>query len=221
MKFLRDSFRTFRLFYAFLVIGAMFFAGLSGCFFFKEPESCYDASIYRAIPYQTISFSNCSLNGDSYLWDFGDGTTSTEENPTHAYSEYGTYEVNLTSTLKEDKTHTVTQSIVVGDLVLEEIQIYNFFTGTKEPVTFSILDPNGSLVRSPSFIMDSDLFILKMDPELVLPDSNYTFIFDAQSSGRREVDIPIYDQVDLNMQIRENNPVDSLSAGFHMLFKSR
>ena len=44
---------------------------------------------------QLVSFTNTSLYGDSYLWNFGDGTTSTEENPTHLYPEAGLYEVSL------------------------------------------------------------------------------------------------------------------------------
>ncbi|WP_410985671.1 collagenase ColA [Bacillus cereus] len=37
----------------------------------------------------------------SYLWDFGDGTTSTEANPTHVYGKEGTYTVKLT--VKDNK----------------------------------------------------------------------------------------------------------------------
>ena len=37
-----------------------------------------------------------SLNADDYFWDFGDGTTSTEENVFHEYDELGTYQVSLT-----------------------------------------------------------------------------------------------------------------------------
>ncbi|MGN7198314.1 collagenase, partial [Bacillus mycoides] len=37
----------------------------------------------------------------SYLWDFGDGETSTEANPTHAYEKEGTYTATLT--MKDDK----------------------------------------------------------------------------------------------------------------------
>ncbi|PEA55728.1 collagenase [Bacillus pseudomycoides] len=37
----------------------------------------------------------------SYLWDFGDGKTSTETNPTHAYEKEGTYTATLT--MKDDK----------------------------------------------------------------------------------------------------------------------
>ncbi|PKL59095.1 MAG: hypothetical protein CVV33_09600, partial [Methanomicrobiales archaeon HGW-Methanomicrobiales-4] len=34
----------------------------------------------------------------SWLWDFGDGQTSIEQNPTHTYSEYKTYTITLTTT---------------------------------------------------------------------------------------------------------------------------
>ncbi len=42
-----------------------------------------------------ISFINNSSNGQTWLWDFGDGSTSTEESCTHTYSSAGTYNVCL------------------------------------------------------------------------------------------------------------------------------
>ncbi len=46
-----------------------------------------------------VSFINTSAeNPVSYLWDFGDGGTSTAENPTHNYTQNGTYTVCLTAT---------------------------------------------------------------------------------------------------------------------------
>jgi len=45
----------------------------------------------------TVSFFDVSLNTASVLWDFGDGNTSTQANPTHTYSAPGTYTVNLTA----------------------------------------------------------------------------------------------------------------------------
>ena len=44
----------------------------------------------------TVTFSNESVNGIDYLWDFGDATTSTEVSPTHTYTTEGTFDVKLT-----------------------------------------------------------------------------------------------------------------------------
>jgi len=44
----------------------------------------------------TIQFTDLSTNVPfSWLWDFGDGTTSTTKNPSHAYTVNGTYSVSL------------------------------------------------------------------------------------------------------------------------------
>lgn len=42
-----------------------------------------------------IEFKNTSKKATSYLWDFGDGTTSTEANPNHKYSLSGKYKIKL------------------------------------------------------------------------------------------------------------------------------
>lgn len=46
----------------------------------------------------TINFDEQSVDGDTYLWDFGDGTTDTIANPTHTYYLAGWYDINLTVT---------------------------------------------------------------------------------------------------------------------------
>lgn len=43
----------------------------------------------------TVNFADSSLYGISYLWKFGDGQTSTQQNPSHTYATNGTYIVTL------------------------------------------------------------------------------------------------------------------------------
>jgi hypothetical protein len=57
-----------------------------------SPSVNYTADNY----FLTIEFSNNSTNGNSYLWDFGDGNTSTNVDPTHTYADEGNYNVCLT-----------------------------------------------------------------------------------------------------------------------------
>ena len=45
----------------------------------------------------TVDFTNNSTNATTYVWDFGDGNTSTENNPSHTYTTAGTYTVTLTA----------------------------------------------------------------------------------------------------------------------------
>ncbi|GIV42296.1 MAG: hypothetical protein KatS3mg034_1606 [Vicingaceae bacterium] len=43
----------------------------------------------------TVQFTNNSVNGNTFYWDFGDGNTSTQVNPSHTYTSYGTFNVKL------------------------------------------------------------------------------------------------------------------------------
>ena len=61
----------------------------------KTPTACFTASSTSVSVGDNVTFTNCSENAKSYSWDFGDGVTSTDENPTHSYSNAGTYTVTM------------------------------------------------------------------------------------------------------------------------------
>jgi len=52
----------------------------------------------------------------SYLWDFGDGTTSTNATPTHMYTSAGTYTILLTATSNNGCIDTLSRVIMVNPL---------------------------------------------------------------------------------------------------------
>ncbi len=58
-------------------------------------------SIADSLQTNQITFQNESVNTTDYWWDFGDGNTSQETNPTHVYAQSGTYVVELKSSACE------------------------------------------------------------------------------------------------------------------------
>jgi PKD repeat protein len=66
-----------------------------------------------------VTFNNTSTDAVSYLWDFGDGNSSTDASPVHTYAENGAYTVVLTATNEEGDTDTETQTVNV-ELVVPE-----------------------------------------------------------------------------------------------------
>ena len=60
-----------------------------------------------------------SYDGINRTWDFGDGITSSDSNPTHNYNHQGTYTVTLTVVEPDGDTDTATTTITVADAVPE------------------------------------------------------------------------------------------------------
>lgn len=62
-------------------------AGSVADFYAVNASSCFDGNIF--------SFINTSINSDNFLWDFGDGYTSSIQNPFHTYTSQGNYTIKL------------------------------------------------------------------------------------------------------------------------------
>lgn len=62
-----------------------------------QPTANFVASVVSGATPFYVTFVDTSIGSPtSWAWNFGDGSTSTEQNPTHVYTEYGTYSVSLT-----------------------------------------------------------------------------------------------------------------------------
>jgi PKD repeat protein len=67
----------------------------------------------------TVTFTNTSTLADSYAWDFGDNTTSTETDPVHTFPGDGSYNVSLTAH-NDNGDDTYSQTIIISSGVLTE-----------------------------------------------------------------------------------------------------
>ena len=114
---------------------------------------------YTNISSSEISFNNNSLNANEFEWNFGDGTTSNEQNPVHNFLNEGEFTVTLTAT-KCGNTSSFQQIIVISNLNNQDYKGINleFFPNpVNEKLTIisndivdqiSIYEINGRLIES-------------------------------------------------------------------------
>ncbi|MFN2394080.1 MAG: choice-of-anchor J domain-containing protein [Bacteroidales bacterium] len=97
------------IYFPFLVVFTLLMITLTAC---KEDESDippastqaafdYEVTVIvideeEGIEYYEVNLTNRSVLAQSYFWDFGNGETSTEENPTVTYTSSGSYTITLT-----------------------------------------------------------------------------------------------------------------------------
>jgi len=100
-----------------------------------------------AVINQTIQFTDTStsnVNLISWQWDFGDGTTSTDQNPTHAYTANGQYTVSL---VVIDSSHAEDTKIKTNFITVANDPGANFtanFTAQHVNTTVSFTDQSTS-----------------------------------------------------------------------------
>ena len=82
-------------------------------------------------PY-TINFQNTG-RGTSFLWDFGDGTTSTDKNPTHQYTQGGLYNVRLIASQPD--------GCYVSDTIIRKVLVLDNSTSTTQTTLSCNGDP--------------------------------------------------------------------------------
>ncbi|HEV7232181.1 MAG TPA: PKD domain-containing protein [Bacteroidia bacterium] len=75
-----------------------------------KPSANFGSSSFSSCPTDPITFYPRNQNASSYSWTFGDGGTSTQSMPSHAYASTGNYPVKLTITSSCGTTATYTDT---------------------------------------------------------------------------------------------------------------
>jgi PKD repeat protein len=110
---------------------------------------------------QTVTFTDNSTGGVgtlSYLWEFGDGQTSTAPNPTHAYSAFGTYTVKLTvtdSALNPDSEEKVGY-IIVSNALVADFSADRVLAAVGQAIQFTDLSTGGAGALSYQWDFNND-----------------------------------------------------------------
>jgi len=111
-----------------------------------------------------VTFTDSSAGATSWLWRFGDGTTSTQQNPVHQYPSGGSYDVRLTATGPSGSDVSTspaafggTRLVSVGARVMPDPGFGTIFTGNAQAIT-DVSHATAALVAPPDpnngFIID-------------------------------------------------------------------
>lgn len=147
----------------------------------SDPRPEIDVVFLTVVDGYTVSFENQTRGGVSYQWDFGDGTTSAEEDPVHTYEGKGKYVPTLYVTTQSGK-------VIEGSTVLrisksspvklddgsfddwDEVDKYGFVSGDAgNAVRAAKFDYDGSSVffyfEMTRSLADNDVFDFYLDTD--------------------------------------------------------
>lgn len=107
----------------------------------KVPQTNFCDSVQLNFLDSTIVYNDTV---STYLWNFGDGVTSTIKNPTHFYNQTGSYKITLKVTTNLGCTNTDTLNVPINVVQTPSIAI----TGDSVSCINSLLQFNGAIIKS-------------------------------------------------------------------------
>jgi PKD repeat protein len=137
-----------------------------------------------------VTFTNESIVPEpagipTYIWNFGDGTSSTEKNPVHHFANAGVYSVKLVITMSVSlEIKELSKNVVIKDLTATGIPV--FFTNGKT-VYSGLLNSNAPVFTALSIGPFSDSYDLEVDTvhsKLYISDFDANKIFQCDLDGK-------------------------------------
>ncbi len=145
----------------------------------------------------------------SYLWDFGDGTTSNQKNLFHFYTNPGTYYIQFTVTFNNPNTgcnYSETATKIITIHKVEKPQITGNNTNCNKEVTYQLL--NNYNIQS--FYWGLSFYqIHNPEPGVIIGSSNEPVL--NVSWGQNYIDCPLADVIINTIDENECHAVDTLT----------
>ncbi|MCB0395198.1 MAG: PKD domain-containing protein [Flavobacteriales bacterium] len=101
---------------------------------YPAPVVCFSDSLTGCVPL-TQQFTNCSQFTGTCYWDFGDGSTSTDCNPSHVFTIPGCYDITLTVTSPQGCVSSLTKDCYIEGYPWPTADFIS------NPTEVSVLDP--------------------------------------------------------------------------------
>ncbi len=129
-----------------------------------DPTPVPDFNFVVACPTLPTTFTDASAIGGAatltnWSWDFGDGNTSTAQNPTNAYAGPGTYNVKLIVTGSTGCIDSVTYQVVIPEIPVASFTLANVCDGVAGNFNDASTVGGGAVINSWDWDMESDATI--------------------------------------------------------------
>lgn len=122
-----------------------------------KPSANFVTSFDFGAPPFVVDFTNQSAGAQSYSWEFEEGATSSEVNPTHTFESLGEFDISLVAISDQNCTDTTFSRIQVLEPLLDaEVINFNVLpTATGDKLSFAIR--NNGTIRLDSLSVTVDL----------------------------------------------------------------
>ncbi len=133
--------------------------GATGEVAVAAPTATYDYEVMDG----TVTFTDSSTDAESWMWDFGNGETSDEQNPTVTFMESGDYTICLTVTNEGgtdeicNEISVVVENTSVGNLISAGMEVYpnpadqvlnlNFELDKTDQLSIEVTDLSGKVLN--------------------------------------------------------------------------
>jgi len=145
---------------------------------FLAPNPQFRAFPLSGVPALKVRFQNFSNNqAIRFLWDFGDGTTSPEVNPTHIYQTEGIYTVRLNMIMS---TGAQGIKIKTNYITVSQKETVPFFYSTlisdtnTAPATFELVDQTDGDIAARYWVFEDGTNVESLNPNVHTIRHTYT-----------------------------------------------
>ena len=172
----------------------LFAIGFFSLLSIQSAAQCTAEFIYDPVDL-TVNFTDQSFSNDgspiiSWAWSFGDGNTSTQQNPSHTYGSADDYNVCLTITTANGCSNSICYEVEICELVMSVNVGTNCSANNEVQVTVNITDPydaareinvllDGVLVPGSPFDIDD---VNPVNLTLNVPGDGLNHTIEAQST---------------------------------------
>lgn len=181
--------KTKRSIYWGLITSIVLSVLFSSCGNEEKKQFPLSAIIFYSINDNQVAFHALTHSAVSWHWEFGDGTSSDEQNPVHIYEDGGYYKVTLTATSASGES--VTEEVRIGVMITP----YVLLTGGASAVNGKTWRLSSSHSENGDYFANADADLTPFDEDITpLPngalkmylnyptvyEDEYTFYFDGR-----------------------------------------